>query len=49
MERRHPAGPYVAVDDKLRTLTAVKQAWGRRVTTVVLSSDTKEAIQIDGK
>lgn len=31
---RHPADHYVLVDDKLRILTAVKQAWGRQVTTV---------------
>jgi len=34
VERRYPAGHYVLVDDKLRILTAVKQAWGGRVTTV---------------
>ena len=32
--RRYPARHYVLVDDKLRILTAVKQAWGDRVTTV---------------
>lgn len=32
--RRHPADHYVFVDDKLRLLTAFKDAWGRRVTTV---------------
>jgi FMN phosphatase YigB (HAD superfamily) len=32
--RRHPADHYVLVDDKLRILTAVKKAWGDRVTTV---------------
>ena len=32
--RRYPADHYVLVDDKLRILTAVKQAWGDRVTTV---------------
>jgi FMN phosphatase YigB (HAD superfamily) len=31
---RYPAEHYVFVDDKLRILTAVKQAWGDRVTTV---------------
>ncbi len=31
---RFPAEHYVLVDDKLRILTAVKQAWGPRVTTV---------------
>lgn len=34
VERRHPAEHYVLVDDKLRILTAVKQFWGERVTTV---------------
>jgi len=34
VERRYPAQHYVLVDDKLRILTAVKKAWGDRVTTV---------------
>lgn len=34
VERRYPADRYVLVDDKLRILTAVKQIWGGRVTTV---------------
>ena len=34
VERRYPADHYVLVDDKLRILTAVKQLWGDRVTTV---------------
>jgi FMN phosphatase YigB (HAD superfamily) len=34
VERRYPAEHYVLVDDKLRILTAVKQCWGERVTTV---------------
>ncbi len=34
VERRYPAEHYVVVDDKLRILTAVKNAWGERVTTV---------------
>jgi FMN phosphatase YigB (HAD superfamily) len=34
VERLYPAERYVVIDDKLRILTAVKQAWGRRVTTV---------------
>ena len=34
VERRFPAGRYVMVDDKLRLLTAIKQVWGARVTTV---------------
>jgi len=32
---RYPAEHYVLVDDKLRILAAVKQAWGPRVTTVL--------------
>jgi FMN phosphatase YigB (HAD superfamily) len=32
--RRYPGRHYVLVDDKLRILTAVKRAWGERVTTV---------------
>ena len=31
---RYPADHYVLVDDKLRVLSAVKAAWGARVTTV---------------
>ena len=34
VEQRYPAEHYVLVDDKLRILTAVKQIWGDRVTTV---------------
>jgi hypothetical protein len=34
VELRYPAEHYVLVDDKLRILTAVKQIWGARVTTV---------------
>ena len=34
VERRFPADHYVLVDDKIRILTAVKQAWRGRVTTV---------------
>ncbi len=34
VERRFPAQHYVLVDDKIRILTAVKQAWGARLTTV---------------
>jgi len=34
VEQRYPARHYVLVDDKLRILTAVKQAWGARLTTV---------------
>jgi FMN phosphatase YigB (HAD superfamily) len=32
--RRYPADHYVLVDDKLRLLAAIKNAWGRHVTTV---------------
>jgi FMN phosphatase YigB (HAD superfamily) len=34
VERRYPADHYVMVDDKLRILTAMKAAWGERLTTV---------------
>jgi FMN phosphatase YigB (HAD superfamily) len=34
VERRYPADHYILVDDKPRILTAVKQSWGERVTTV---------------
>jgi FMN phosphatase YigB (HAD superfamily) len=34
VEQRYPARHYVLIDDKLRILTAVKQVWGARVTTV---------------
>ena len=34
VRRRYPAHHYVLIDDKLRILTAVKRAWGDRVTTV---------------
>jgi FMN phosphatase YigB (HAD superfamily) len=34
VERRYPADHYVLVDDKLRILSAIKQVWGERVTTV---------------
>jgi FMN phosphatase YigB (HAD superfamily) len=34
VEQRYPAEHYVLVDDKVRILTAVKRAWGTRVTTV---------------
>jgi FMN phosphatase YigB (HAD superfamily) len=34
LSRRYPADHYVLVDDKLRILTAVKEVWGDRVTTV---------------
>jgi hypothetical protein len=35
VERRYPAAHYVLIDDKPRILTAVKTAWGNRVTTVL--------------
>jgi FMN phosphatase YigB (HAD superfamily) len=34
VERRFPAEHYVLVDDKIRILTAVKNIWGSRVSTV---------------
>jgi hypothetical protein len=34
VERRYPADHYIMVDDKLRILTAIKNAWHGRVTTV---------------
>jgi FMN phosphatase YigB (HAD superfamily) len=34
VERLFPARHYVMIDDKLRLLTAIKQYWGDRVTTV---------------
>jgi len=34
VERRYPAKHYVLIDDKIRILTAVKKAWGPRLTTV---------------
>lgn len=34
VEERYPARRYVMVDDKLRILTAMKQVWGDRLTTV---------------
>jgi FMN phosphatase YigB (HAD superfamily) len=34
VERRYPADHYVLIDDKPRILTAIKQTWGQRVTTV---------------
>jgi FMN phosphatase YigB (HAD superfamily) len=35
IERRHPARRYVMVDDKLRILSAMKDVWRERVTTVL--------------
>jgi hypothetical protein len=34
VEGRFPANHYILVDDKIRILTAAKQVWGQRVTTV---------------
>ena len=34
VERRYPANHYVMIDDKVRLLTAIKNIWGTRVTTV---------------
>ena len=46
VEHWHPAKHYVLIDDKLRILTAVKAAWGDKVTTVFVkqghyATDTK--------
>ena len=35
IERRYPADRYVLVDDKVRILSAIKNIWGERVTTVL--------------
>jgi hypothetical protein len=47
VEQRYPARHYVLVDDKLRILSAVKEAWGSRLTTVFprqghYATDSKE-------
>ena len=34
IEKRYPAQHFVLVDDKLRILTAFKNAWGSRLTTI---------------
>jgi FMN phosphatase YigB (HAD superfamily) len=34
VERRFPAEHYVMIDDKIRILTAMKEVWGARLTTV---------------
>jgi len=36
VERRYPAAHYVMVDDKLRILTAMKEQWRERLTTVLV-------------
>ena len=46
VERRYPARHYVLVDDKLRILTAVKEVWGDRVTTVFPSRATTRTIHV---
>jgi FMN phosphatase YigB (HAD superfamily) len=35
IEQHYPADHYVFIDDKLRLLTAIKQIWGSRVTTIL--------------
>ena len=40
VEQRYPAAHYVLVDDKVRILEAVKQAWGDAVTTRVSTPGT---------
>jgi hypothetical protein len=35
VERLFPAKHYVMIDDKLRLLTAIKNFWGDRVTTIM--------------
>jgi FMN phosphatase YigB (HAD superfamily) len=34
VERHYPAHHYIMIDDKLRILTAMKEVWGNRLTTV---------------
>ena len=34
VERRYPSAHYVMVDDKIRILSAMKDVWGERLTTV---------------
>jgi hypothetical protein len=34
LAQRYPADHYILLDDKLRILAAVKDAWAERVTTV---------------
>ena len=48
--RRYPARHYVMVDDKVRILAALKQAWGPKVTTIFprqghYALDAKEVAQ----
>ncbi|MGH8132640.1 MAG: HAD family hydrolase [Steroidobacteraceae bacterium] len=35
VEHRYPAGHYVMIDDKLRILTAMKNFWGGKLTTIL--------------
>lgn len=47
VERRYPAEKYVMIDDKIRILTAIKNIWRERVTTVFVrqghyATDTEE-------
>lgn len=37
VEQRFPAKHYVLIEDKLRILTAVKENWGSRVTTIFVN------------
>jgi FMN phosphatase YigB (HAD superfamily) len=50
VERRYPARRYVMIDDKLRILSAMKQAWGDRLTTVFVRQGhyAHEAQHLDG-
>ncbi len=34
LKRRYPAKHYVLVDDKIRILSAIKESWGDKITTV---------------
>lgn len=50
IERRYPAEHYYLFDDKLRILTAIKQQWHERITTVFVkqghyAADTAEIAQ----
>jgi FMN phosphatase YigB (HAD superfamily) len=36
VERHYPARHYIMIDDKLRILTAMKEVWGNRLSTVFL-------------
>lgn len=50
IERRYPAEHYYLFDDKLRILTAIKQQWHERITTIFVkqghyAADTAEIAQ----